>query len=149
MDQTHEERALELFDTKGSNCSQAVLAVFERETGLDQDALLKIASPLGGGMGRLGGLCGALAGACIAYGLIKGTPYWADKNEKEKYYVDIRDFVKKFETKMAATDCRDLSELIKDEKYLMRFDGDGFDGARPCAHIVVYAVGMVKELLKS
>jgi C_GCAxxG_C_C family probable redox protein len=83
MDQTHEKRAVELFKTKGSNCSQAVLAVFERETGLDQDALLKIASPLGGGMGRLGGLCGALAGACIAHGLIKGTPYWAIRMKKK------------------------------------------------------------------
>lgn len=142
----YEERAVELFEKNGSNCSQAVLAVFERETGLHTDTLLKIASPLGGGMGRLGGMCGALSGACIAYGLIKGTPRWTDKEDKENYYAEIRAFVKEFETKMSATDCRDLTELMKDEAYFRCFEGDGLDGVKPCSHIVAYAVGMVKKL---
>ncbi len=149
MDQTYEERAVDLFNNQNANCAQAVLAVFTHETGLNQDTLLKIASPLGGGMARLGGMCGALSGACIAYGLVKGTPFWADKDDKEKYYEDVRAFVKQFETNMTATDCRDLLELVKDEAYMTRFESDGFNGGHPCTHIVIHAVGMVKRMLDS
>ena len=49
---------------EGFNCSQAVFLTYCEEFGLlDRKTALKIACGLGGGMGRLGGTCGAVSGA--------------------------------------------------------------------------------------
>jgi hypothetical protein len=55
-------------------------------------------------MGRHGGLCGALAGACIAT-VDKSTPYWA-KRMKKKSIMSISEIsLRNLKPKMAATDC--------------------------------------------
>lgn len=49
------ERAAELFG-KGFNCSRAVFAAFCDKFGMDEKTALKVASGLGGGVGRMRGL---------------------------------------------------------------------------------------------
>ena len=56
---THEEKAKALF-AEGYNCSQAVVLAFQEEIGLPTDLLARMASSLGGGMGRLREVCGAV-----------------------------------------------------------------------------------------
>ena len=56
------ERAAELFG-KGFNCSQAVFAAFCDKFGMDEKTALKAASGLGGGVGRMREVCGAMCGA--------------------------------------------------------------------------------------
>ena len=48
----HKELARSYF-LEGYNCSQSVLLAFHEELGLDKETAARMASPFGGGMGRL------------------------------------------------------------------------------------------------
>ena len=65
------ERAAELFG-KGFNCSQAVFAAFCDKFGMDEKTALKVASGLGGGVGRMRncGRCGESYGKSAFLGLV-------------------------------------------------------------------------------
>ena len=58
------ERAVKFFKD-GYNCSQAVLAVYCDELGVDFDTALKLSSSFGGGMGRLREVCGAVVKCAV------------------------------------------------------------------------------------
>ena len=92
---------------EGFSCSQSVLAAFAPELGLDADAALRVSAAFGGGMGRLGGTCGAVTGALMVLGLRYG-PTVADKVAKELTYAQAREFIARFEARQGATTCADL-----------------------------------------
>jgi C_GCAxxG_C_C family probable redox protein len=86
-------------------CSQAVLAAFSEEFGLDHDLALRMAAGLGGGMGRMAEACGALTGAFLVIGLKYGGP----PRTKEKTYKMVRLVAEKFrERNQGCINCRDL-----------------------------------------
>ena len=86
-------------------CSQAVLAAFSEEYGLDHDLALRVATGLGGGMGRMAECCGALTGAYLVLGL----HYGGSPLSKEKTYAKVRQAAAMFgERNRGYTDCRDL-----------------------------------------
>ena len=72
------EKAKELFKS-GCNCSQAVLGVFCEELGMDLDTAMKISASFGGGMGRMGEVCGTVSGMFMALGLAK----WEDTGKNK------------------------------------------------------------------
>lgn len=65
------ERAVACFK-EGFSCSQAVFSTFAPQLGLECELALKVAGLFGGGMGRLGEVCGAVTGALMALGLKYG-----------------------------------------------------------------------------
>ncbi|MBN1124235.1 MAG: C_GCAxxG_C_C family protein [Sedimentisphaerales bacterium] len=101
------DRAVALFE-KGYNCSQAVLAVFAEQFGMDFDTALKVASGLGGGIGRMGQTCGALTGAYMVLGLACGTENASDKLTKETVYDLIVRMAERFAQRNGTTECKDL-----------------------------------------
>ena len=56
---------------QGYNCTQAVVLAFSDLLNYDTESLLKLASPFGGGMGRLRETCGAFSGVLIVLGLAR------------------------------------------------------------------------------
>ena len=59
-------KARENFNS-GYNCSQSVLLAYEdylQEKGLDPKTVLRMASPMGGGISRLREICGAVSSLC-------------------------------------------------------------------------------------
>jgi C_GCAxxG_C_C family probable redox protein len=92
----------------GFNCSQAVLAAFAAELGLDREAALRVAAAFGGGMGRMGETCGAVTGALMALGLKYGQTVPEDKAAKEYTYALAREFAKRFRARHGSTLCREL-----------------------------------------
>lgn len=64
-------RAEELFH-EGYNCSQSVVLAFADRTGVDEALLEKISIGLGGGVGRLREVCGAVSGMAMVAGFICG-----------------------------------------------------------------------------
>ena len=62
-------RAEELF-REGYNCSQSVLLAFADLTGADEALLGKLSIGLGGGVGRLREVCGAVSGMAMVAGFI-------------------------------------------------------------------------------
>jgi C_GCAxxG_C_C family probable redox protein len=60
------------FYRSGFNCAQAVFAAYAPLLGLDENSALKVCGGFGGGMGRLGEVCGVLTGAFMLAGLKHG-----------------------------------------------------------------------------
>jgi C_GCAxxG_C_C family probable redox protein len=104
---SHRDSATACFKS-GFNCSQAVLSAFAAELGLDREAGLRVAAAFGGGMGRMGGTCGAVTGALMALGLKYGQTVPEDKEAKERTYALAREFVARFQARHGSTICREL-----------------------------------------
>lgn len=102
-----EEKALETFGT-GLNCAQSVLSSFAGGLGLERDKALKIAAGFGGGMGGLGGTCGAVTGAFMVIGLTQGHTAGEDKEGKDATYALVRQFARDFSEKHGSILCREL-----------------------------------------
>ena len=99
---TREEKAENLFKD-GCNCSQAVFTAFADELGLDEDLSKRIACGLGGGVGRMREVCGAVSAAAMVIGMRMGP-------DKMKAYPAIQDFCAKFKAEFGSIVCRDLLE---------------------------------------
>jgi len=93
---------------EGYNCSQAILSTYGGELGLERETALKAAAALGGGMGALGEVCGAVTGAMLVIGLKHGYTMPKDKETKEKTYARVRDFAGRFRQRNGSLLCRDL-----------------------------------------
>ena len=75
----HSEKAAELF-LSGYNCAQSVAVAFCDVTGQNQSLTARLASPFGGGMGRMREVCGAVSGMFMVLGVLYG---YDDPCEKE------------------------------------------------------------------
>jgi len=103
----HTEAAKAIFD-QHYNCSQSVFSAFAQELGLERDQALRVATGFGGGMGRLGGTCGAVTGAFMALSLNHGMIDPADQVSKEQAYAAVQAFAREFRARFGTLDCRDL-----------------------------------------
>ena len=107
MNQSKVDDAVACFKS-GFNCAQAVFSTYCERFGLDKNAGLKIASGLGGGMGRLQETCGAVTGAFLVIGMKHGSDVAGDVSSKEKTYAAVREFSRLFELRNKTTNCREL-----------------------------------------
>lgn len=107
---TVEEKAVlaRSYFENGYNCAQSVLLAFCEETGLDQRTAAKLASPFGGGMGRLREVCGAVSGMLMAEGLLRGYDDPKAQDQKAELYQEVRALAEEFKKKNHSMICRDL-----------------------------------------
>ena len=92
---------------KGYNCAQSVLlTMFEHWNGRNE-LIPKIATGFGGGIGRCGSLCGALAGGVMALGVRFGTNEPSSEKRKEIYRLTC-EFYKRFEKQNGSVLCGEL-----------------------------------------
>jgi C_GCAxxG_C_C family probable redox protein len=96
------------FLRQGFSCSQAVLSAFMDQFDLDRDTALRISSGFGGGMGGLGGVCGAVTAAFMIMGLKYGSATRQDEEEMNKICKYARSFVNEFKSCKGSAICRDL-----------------------------------------
>ena len=101
------ETAVERF-CDGCNCSQSILTVFAPRYGLDASLAMRIATGLGGGVGRMGGVCGTLTGAALVLGLEHGPHLQGGQNAKEATYDATRRLQRRFIERHGSTQCREL-----------------------------------------
>jgi len=100
------DRAEQLF--RGTcNCCQSVLGSMSPNLGLDEVTALRLGTAFGGGMGRMGGVCGAVTGAFLVLGLRYGDPEEAEAS-KERVYGLVRTFVEEFRELNGSITCREL-----------------------------------------
>jgi C_GCAxxG_C_C family probable redox protein len=136
--------ATKLFKEEGFSCSQAVLAVFNDLTGLDMESSVKLASSFGGGMARLGEVCGAVSGMFMAVGMICGPSNPSDQKAKTKHYKCIQSLAAEFKEQNGSIICR---ELLRLPNKLEETTQDSKQKAcyirRPCSELVKDAVGML------
>jgi len=100
------EKAAKRFD-EGYNCAQSVLlTIFEYWSG-ENDLIPKIATAFGGGIGRCGSVCGALAGGVMAIGIKYGTNEPSLKKRLHAYELANK-LYKQFEKEHGSVLCREL-----------------------------------------
>lgn len=128
------EESIELFKEK-CNCCQAIVLPYSKLFGIDREIALKMSSGFGGGIARMGEICGAINGAVMVLGLKYGYTDSKDIEQKEKLNDIIREFVKKFKSSHKNIYCRTL--LTEDEGVVHKIHSE------KCASIV----GEVCDLL--
>ena len=95
------------------------MAAHGNELGLDHETSMKVGNAFGGGMGLMGGTCGAVTGAFIILGLKFGASDVQHKGSKAKTYELVKSFAGKFEARNGSVICRDLLgfDIGSREKY--------------------------------
>ncbi len=102
--------------SSGYHCAQSVLIAFAPACDLEQEQAAKIAASFGGGVGGMGELCGALNGACIALGILKGDFGPGDLEGKEAHYARVQRLAEKFKAANGSMYCRDIKREDPEEK---------------------------------
>jgi C_GCAxxG_C_C family probable redox protein len=89
------------------NCAQAVL--FFALLAMDQDPeSVALAGYMGGGMARMGEICGALSGAALALGVRKLTGGEPGAKDPEETFAFLQELFRDFEEEFGALGCRSL-----------------------------------------
>ena len=148
---THEEKARALF-AEGYNCSQAVVLAFAEEIGLPTDQLARMASSLGGGMGRLREVCGAVSGMFVVCGFLKGYDDPAATTEKAEHYARIQHLAAAFKQELGCDTiiCRELlGEDGKDRSPNPSARTEAYYRRRPCGDMVGVAARVLENYLQS
>lgn len=100
------EKTVELFN-QGLSCSQAMLQVFGESWGLGPDLAQRLGRPLGGGMGHLARMCGAVSAGVLVLGLAPLDE--TDEGERRRQvYKAVRQLVRRFEERHGSSDCEVL-----------------------------------------
>jgi len=132
----------------GFLCSQAILSVYGEEEGLERELALKLATGLGGGMGRTAHTCGAVTGAILVIGLKKGPVSVNDVAAKEETYYLVREFLNRFQKDNGSVVCRELLEcdIGTPDGYRQACEDKLFE--KICPRLVESAVEILEEMKK-
>lgn len=88
------------------HCCEAIMIAVSEHLGYENDLLLKISSPFGGGMTANGSACGSLVAAYLCMGIFKGR---SSANESRDAANGAADRIyKKFCEKYGSVECRNI-----------------------------------------
>jgi C_GCAxxG_C_C family probable redox protein len=137
----------ESFFKEGFSCSQAVLAAFAEEFGLDSRVALKLAQPFGGGIAHRGDICGAVTGAFLVIGLQFGRTEAQDIPARDRTYEAVSSFINKFEHTCGSVLCKELLgyDLSTESGYRKAEQEGLFENL--CPKFVLTAVALLQELI--
>ncbi len=142
------EEAKAIFNN-GFNCAQSVFAAFAPESGIPVDESLRIATAFGGGMGRQQLVCGAVTGALMAIGAMRGKALHDPEAKKQETYALTQDFCEAFIKKHGSLNCRDLlmGLNMRDPEENRKIKEQGLTETH-CTRYVADAVEITEELLR-
>jgi len=140
------EKAMDCF-INGFSCSQSICMTYGEQYGMDNDTAAKVACGFGGGMGRIGGPCGALTGALMVLGLRDGSSEPGTGEAKLKTYELVREAARRFEARNGSMNCRDLLgfNIENADEYKKAADAGVFRSI--CPNLVKSASEILEELL--
>ena len=134
---------------QGYNCAQSVVLAFKDELGLDERTLLTMASPFGGGMGRLREVCGAVSGAFIVLGLKFGYVSAEDYEGKKRLYGYVQEVGNRFKALNGSYICSELVGLPAGaDKPAPEKRTDEYYKKRPCADLVGDAAEILERFIE-
>lgn len=132
----------------GYNCAQSVVLAFSDVTGLDDKTAAMLASSFGGGMGRLREVCGAVSGAAIVLGLVRGYADPDDREGKKSHYHRVQEFVRRFKEVNGTIICRELLSGVQTaEGKDPERRTDAYYQKRPCPALCRCAAEILDEML--
>ncbi len=140
-------RAEALF-MEGYNCCQSVFAAFAPRFGMNEEYALKLSCSLGGGIGRMREVCGAVSGMALIVSLCNGNTDPHDSDAKEENYRTVRMLSDIFREKQGTIICRELLGLSQAEKQARPQDRTkAYYESRPCPHLVKNAALILEHYL--
>ncbi len=140
-------KARELF-MSGYNCSQSVFLAYADLYGIDPKLASTIVAPLGGGMGRLREVCGAVSAAFMLTGLKYPNPSPGDKAAKTRSYAVVQELAERFRRENGSIVCRELLGLGKGPDSPEPSDRtEAYYKRRPCPDYIEIAARIVGEKL--
>jgi C_GCAxxG_C_C family probable redox protein len=135
------------FYRSGFNCAQAVFAAYAPLLGLDENSALKVCGGFGGGMGRLGEVCGVLTGAFMLAGLKHGKTRQENGEAKERTYALVGGLAERFWALHGSIHCRELLGCdLNSEAGRAAFKAQDMRRLK-CEQYVADAAALVEELL--
>lgn len=145
-DMTRADEADVLFH-QGFSFSQAVLAVFAEDFGLDREFALRISQGFGAGIAYSDNICGAVSGAIMVIGLRYGRVMADDRAAKEKTYSVVAEFLREFgKSNGSVTPTRLLGYNLSDTEQVSEVKERKVVMAR-CPVFVRNAVEIVEKLI--
>lgn len=149
---TRKEKAMQSF-LNGYNCSQCMILAFEDvikdHSDIDIELALKIASPFGGGMGRLREVCGSVSGMFMILGYLKGYSEPGDYDGKKELYEHVQELAKRYEAANGSIICRELLGLTeKRQEATPEKRSEEYYKKRPCTEKIGSAAEILEEYLK-
>ena len=144
------EKAGELF-LQGFNCSQAVFTAFCHRFNMDEETAKKVSAGLGGGVGRMREVCGAVSGAAMVLGSVVAPVEGDDKQSKADNYTLVREFAERFKERHSGTViCREMLKLnIPMENTAVPENRTAeYYKNRPCLKAVEDAAEIVKNIIE-
>ena len=137
----YSERAVELFK-EGKNCSQSVFAAFAPDLGISEETALRISIGLGGGVGRMREVCGAVSGSAM----VVGIKY--PELSKAQVYEKVRLIADEFKKTNPSIVCKELLGISKAEKSFIPEERTAeYYKKRPCVKIVEDAALATEKIL--
>lgn len=94
---------------EGYNCAQAVLACCGRDRGMPRELAIRVAQAFGGGIGKTGGLCGAVSGGLMTLGLQCAALEGSDAASKAKAAQMAQTLMNEFARRHGTLLCRELT----------------------------------------
>lgn len=141
------EKAKSLFK-EGYNCSQAVIHAFSDKFDIDLNAMLKLSSSFGGGMGRLREVCGAVSAMFMIAGLKYGYSDPNDFNAKSTHYKLIQYLANEFKKQNGSIICRELlKERETDNTLNPEKRTESYYKTRSCPDMVETAAAIVEKIM--
>ena len=141
----HNMKAAELF-LNGYNCAQAVAVAFCDVTGLDESAAAKMASPFGGGMGRLREVCGAVSGMLMVLGCLYGYDSTDNDKKKKEVYSQVQELAARFQEINGSIICRELLNNPPSDPNPSPRTAEYY-AKRPCVRMVMTAAELMDAFI--
>ena len=140
--------ASELF-ASGFNCAQSVVAAFADLYGVDRDLALRMAAPIGGGIGRMREICGSACGLFMPTGLENGQTDPTNRTGKGENYKLVQELAAEFRRRNGSCICRELLGITKETPIspIPEARTPGYYKKRPCPEIVREAATIYCEHL--
>lgn len=141
------EEAVRTFEA-GYTCAQSVFVTYADLFGIDRETALKLTSAMGGGIGRMREVCGAVSGMALLAGLKEGNTDPANEEGKEKIYLLTRQLAEKFKQRHGTIICRELLGIDGMEKSARPSERtESYYNSRPCSGLVKTAAEIIEEML--
>ena len=141
----HGMKAMELF-LQGYNCAQAVVVAFSDVTGLEDSFAARMASPFGGGMGRMREVCGAVSGMFFVLGHLYGYDTPGDDEIKKTLYAEAQALAEQFRQRCGSIICRELLDNPPSDPNPSPRTAEYY-AQRPCARMVREAAELMDAFI--
>lgn len=139
--------AVALFES-GYNCAQSVFATYADLFGMDKEAALKLACPMGAGIGRMREVCGTISAMSMLLGMKEGNADAKDQAAKQRVYEKTRQMADRFKAESGSMLCRELLGIVgREASAAPSIRTPEYYAKRPCSRLVARAARIVEDML--